>query len=80
MASQDLMNQDCDKRGDNPEMMITERRMDYILSTPMAQPVSHSTVDAPKPPQVLEELRGESNFDGTKVGDNPEYMLSKRVV
>lgn len=75
-------NQDATKRGDNPEMMITERKKDYILHTPMAQATSNSTIeDGAKPPHVLgDKLNGDSSFDGTKVGDNPEFMLSKRIV
>jgi hypothetical protein len=79
MASQKALNQDT-KVGDNPEQMITERRKDYILHTPAAQPVSNSSIeDAPNPPHVL-ELRGDNKLDGTKVGDNPEYMTSKRIL
>lgn len=75
-------NTDSFKKGDNPSQMISERRKDYLMNTPMAQPLTDKPVeDGPKPLPVLQSLsRGkEGDFDGTKVGDNPDQMLSNRV-
>lgn len=81
---ENLDNCDSFKKGDNPSQMITERLKDYALHTPMAQPMTDKPVeDGPKPLPVLQSLSrnttGGDSFDGTKVGDNPEQMLSNRV-
>jgi len=73
------------KVGDNPSEMVTERMKDHILHTAPVQPPSKtasSTDETANPPYpVLQDLRGESKFDGSgKVGDNPKKMLSNQRV
>jgi hypothetical protein len=71
------------KMGDNTSQMVTERMKDYILHTAPVQPpkTNVASKEDANPPHVLQDLRGESKFDGSaKAGDNPKSMLSNQRV